>query len=223
MPDIRIHLLSTGELPSALIREAETKGVAIYAVPFIQTEPVGQPGLPDLLNRPLVAVFTSQNAVKALGAIGGECWKVYCIGDTAGRRFGENSIAGKASTAKELAEEIMRTHKGPEVYFFCGDKRRDELPELLRKEGFTVHEITVYRTIATPHRLTGKFDAIAFFSPSAVDSFFSANEPPAGKPLFAIGETTAEAIRSRCDNLTLVGARPDKEELIRLMIEYFQT
>ncbi|HVS97375.1 MAG TPA: uroporphyrinogen-III synthase [Puia sp.] len=222
MPNTRIHLLSTGELSPTLIREATAKGVVIDAISFIQTEPVAQPGLEELLGRPLVAVFTSKNAVRALGDKGGEWWKIYCIGDMAGQRFGEDAIAGTAPSATGLAEEIMRTHEGREIYFFCGDKRRDELPALLKKVGFTVHEITVYRTIATPHSLTGKFDAIAFFSPSSVDSYFSSNEPEAGIPMFAIGETTAEAIRGRCANPVIVGPRPDKEQLIRLMIEYFE-
>jgi uroporphyrinogen-III synthase len=223
MSDLRIHLLSTGSLSDALIDTAAAKGIGIDAISFIATDPVGQPALEGLLDRPLTAVFTSSNAVKAIGDSGGRDWKIYCVGKMAARRFGENAIADSAGSAKELAEKIIRKNDECEIYFFCGDRRRDELPEMLRKDGFIVHEITVYRTIATPHRVTRSYDGISFYSPSAVDSFFSANTVAPEIPLFAIGNTTAEAIRLRCSNPVVVGSRqnPDKEDLIRLMIEYF--
>jgi len=221
MSDFRIHLLCTGGLSSELIDEASSKGILIDAYSFIETEPVSQPRLRELLKRQLIAVFTSKNAVKAMGNEGGRDWKIFCIGETAVQRFGEGAIIGKAQSARELAEEIIRTQEGREIYFFCGDRRRDELPSLLRKEGFTIHEVTVYRTIATPHKLTGDYDGVAFFSPSAVDSFFSANGVASGTPLFAIGETTAESIRMRCVNPVIVCQRPGKDHLIRSMIDYF--
>lgn len=223
MSDLRIHLLSTGALPAALIEEATAKGIAMEAISFITTEPVKQPALHELIRRPLTAVFTSNNAVMSIGDFGAADWKIYCIGKSAAQRFGGLAIAGSAPSAKELAEKIVRTNKGGEIYFFCGDRRRDELPDMLRAEGFMVHEVVVYRTIATPHRLTRRYDGISFYSPSAVDSFFSVNTVDPKTTLFAIGETTAEAIRRNCNNPVVVGPsqRPDKEELTRLMIEYF--
>lgn len=223
MSDLRIHLLSTGALSDALIVEAAAKGIGIEAIPFITTEPVEQPALEGLLNRPLTAVFTSKNAVNAMGEKGGNDWKIYCIGKMAAIRFGDDAIAGTAASATELAEKIIRTTDKREIYFFCGDRRRDELPDLLRKEGVIVHELIVYRTIATPHRVARRYDGISFYSPSAVDSFFSVNTVAQETPLFAIGETTAEAIRRSCSNPVVVGQRenPGKEDLIRLMIEYF--
>ena len=223
MSDLRIHLLSTGALPATLIESAMAKGIEIEAVSFIATEPVELPALGELTKRPLTAVFTSNNAVMSVGDLGAADWKIYCIGKSAARRFGENAIAGSAPSAKELAEKIIRTNKGCEVYFFCGDRRRDELPDMLKTEGFIVHEMVVYRTIATPHRVARRYDGISFYSPSAVDSFFSVNTVDPKTTLFAIGETTAEAIRRNSSNPVVVGPpqRPDKEELIRLMIEYF--
>lgn len=224
MSDFRIYLLSTGTLPEALIDEAATKGVGIDAIPFILTEPVEQPVLEGLLKRSLTAVFTSKNAVKAMGEKGGQDWKIYCIGKMAAARFGEDAIAGSAASAAALTEKIIRTNERRDIYFFCGDQRLDELPDMLRKEGFIVHELIVYRTIATPHQVVRRYDGISFYSPSAVDSFFSVNTVAPETPLFAIGATTAEAIRRRCSNPVVIGKRqnPDKEDLIKLMIEYFR-
>lgn len=223
MSDLRIHLLSTGALPETLIVEAAANGIGLDAVPFIATEPVEQPALEGLLQRPLTAVFTSNNAVKYMGDKSGQDWKIFCVGKMAARRLGEANITGTAASATELAENIIRTGDTREIYFFCGDRRRDELPDRLRKEGFVVHELVVYRTIATPHRVARRYDGISFYSPSAVDSFFSVNTVTSGIPLFAIGETTAETIRRSCSNRVIVGnnQNPGKEDLIRLMIEYF--
>lgn len=219
----RKHLLCTAAVPSGSIHEAAAKGIAIDALSFIGTENAENQRLGELLTRPLVAVFTSRNAVMALGDNGGRDWKIYCIGNAAVERFGEAAVKGRANSAKELAEKIIGTHDaGHEVFFFCGDRRRDELPEMLKKEGVIVHEVTVYRTILTPHSLTRQYDGIAFFSPSAAESFFSVNEIASEIPLFAIGDTTAEAIRKRCQNPVVVVERPDKSALVRLMIEYFQ-
>ncbi|HXB93049.1 MAG TPA: uroporphyrinogen-III synthase, partial [Puia sp.] len=175
MSDNRIHVLSTSALPDLMVAEAATNGIRIDHLSFIGTEIVENKQIEGLLDRPLTAVFTSRKAVQAMGEKGGRDWDIYCVGQAAADRYGTTAIAGSAESAKELAEKIIRTCDRREVYFFCGDRRRDELPEMLRKEEFIVHEVTVYRTISTPHRLTRNYDGIAFFSPSAVDSFFSVN------------------------------------------------
>lgn len=152
-------------------------------------------------------------------------WKIYCIGMATRQRvadyFGETAIEGTADSAAALAEVIAREEKARELVFFCGDLRRDELPAVLQQKGFAVEELVVYRTVAIPHKTGRGYDGIAFFSPSAVESYFSVNTVDAGALLFAIGRTTAAAISSRCDNTVVVGERPDKGALIRKMIDHF--
>jgi uroporphyrinogen-III synthase len=132
-------------------------------------------------------------------------------------------VVGKAESAAGLAMLIGQREVGRnrEIVFFCGDRRREELPSLLRQSGLKVTEKIVYRTVLTPHRMERNYNGIAFFSPSAVESYFSANQVAADVPLFAIGRTTAAAIHSRCANPVIVGERPEKALLIRRMTEYF--
>jgi uroporphyrinogen-III synthase len=66
------------------------------------------------------------------------------------------------------------------------------------------------------------YDGIAFFSPSAVESFFSINTVPEATRLFAIGETTAASISAYCSNPVVISDSPEKEALVRRMIDYFQ-
>jgi uroporphyrinogen-III synthase len=219
------YILSTRPLPAELIYEAAVRRVMIDTQSFIETEPVAV-DTGDLANQALTVVFTSGNAVAAVRQAGSR-WTVFCVGEETRRkvieRFGELDIPATARSAKELAGLMLATCPAREVYFFCGDRRREELPDLLRQAGWTVQEIVVYKTVLTPHKITRSYAGIAFYSPSTVESFFSVNESPEPSTiLFAIGKTTAGAIRERSSNQVIVAARPEREAMIRQMIEYFQ-
>jgi uroporphyrinogen-III synthase len=214
-----IYLLSTGTLPAQLITEASKAGMTLDVVPFIDIE------YADVQNLiPETAVFTSVNAVTAV-----KRWlstsqpnlRIYCIGGATHQAvveaFGEQAVVGKAGSAGELANLIHARETGDKkkIIFFCGDQRREELPSL----GLT--EKIVYRTVHTPRRIQREYDGVAFFSPSAVESFFSVNAIALSIPLFAIGATTAGAIHGRCANPVITVGDPDKEMLIRKMTEHF--
>jgi uroporphyrinogen-III synthase len=223
-----IYLLSTGDLPGRAVREAAKAGVVLDVLAFIATEYREESGeIGPLSGKALVAVFTSVNAANAVRRWVAEAkeWRVYCISgvtcEAVVALFGEGAVVGKAESAGELARVIIRQESGREIFFFCGDHRRDELPAILRGAGFGVVEEVVYRTQATPHKVERNYDGIAFFSPSAVESFFSVNEIAAGIPLFAIGPTTTAAIRARCGNPVITGEEPDKSILIRKMTDHF--
>jgi len=242
------YLLSTGDLPGQIVEEAAERGVVLDVMSFIGMEYIDEiTGMEKLVSQPLVAVFTSVNAVNAVW----RCvrvrpgWRVYCMGgatyEAVVKLLGEAAVVGKAGSAAGLAEVIRdgetgsrgetgggretgsrgETGGGREIVFFCGDQRREELPSILRGAGFSVVEKVVYRTLLTPHKVERDYDGIAFFSPSAVESFFSVNEIAAGVPLFAIGATTAAAIRARCTNPVITGGEPDKAMLIRKMTDHF--
>ncbi|HEV3411800.1 MAG TPA: uroporphyrinogen-III synthase [Puia sp.] len=220
-----IYLLATGTVPQGLEKEAEGHGMVLDVVPFIDIEyPDGIGGLGSLIAKPLTVIFTSVNAVNAVRRYLKQPlpdWRIYCISGATSAAvvelFGEKAVVAKAGSASELVEEIRVREKGKieEVIFFCGDHRREELPAI------GVTEKIVYRTILTPHRIDRTYDGIAFFSPSAVESFFSVNSITAGVSLFAIGKTTETAIRAACTNPVFPGRQPDRAILIREMIDYF--
>jgi uroporphyrinogen-III synthase len=106
-------------------------------------------------------------------------------------------------------------------FFFCGDQRREELPERLHEKGIALQEILVYKTVSTPKKVEKRYDAILFFSPSAVKGFFSQNTVPADCTLFAIGGTTADCIRQHSSNRLIISNVSEKEALIKNAITYF--
>jgi len=235
MPDPTNHILSTRPLTSALLEEAAAHGITLDVLPFIATEPITEPVLQarlrELMTQPLIAVFTSTNGVEAVAQ---ECkdkgrpapWQIFCIGSATCRLvesyFGKEAIIGTSPSASGLAEVIIRQSPS-EVFFFGGDRRREELPDRLQQASIRVNEIAVYRTHLTPNPISKEYNGIAFFSPSAVQSFFSINKVSAKTILFAIGETTAAAIRMQMPgSKVIVSTAPDADILIHQLIDYFQ-
>lgn len=232
MSDSTIHVLSTRPLSPALIIDAAVNGLTIDVIPFIETAAIDDPVLCERLGglgrQRLTALFTSSNAVEAVAkwVDGSAQWIIYSIGgatsQAVSRHFGEDAIAGTAASARELALRIIEERSAEELFFFCGDLRREELPSLLRQAGFGLQELVVYETMATPRKVQPSYEGILFFSPSAVESFFSANTIMASITLFAIGRTTAAAIREFCPNPIVVSGQPDATILIGQVIDHFK-
>ncbi len=220
-------------METALLEAAKAKDVQIDIVSFIDTSPVQTTGIKDeigkVLKQPTAVVFTSMNAVNTVAAyINGNKpnWEIFCIGNTtrqlAARYFGEQCIHTVGNNASELADKMIAGKQVKQVVFFCGDQRREELPGKLRQNGIAVQEVIVYHTINTPHKVNKAYDGILFFSPSAVQSFFKANAVLPSTILFAIGQTTADAIKSFTANPIIESDRPGKDELVKKMFQFFK-
>lgn len=228
----KISILSTRPIDESLIEEARRLNIETDVLSFIETEAIHtievQQEIENAFLQSTAVVFTSMNAVEAVADTLLEelpDWRIYSIGNTTQKLvkkyFGEQSIAGTANSAAELAELIAEEGYDDEVIFFCGDQRRDELPDILRKNDIEVNEIVVYETVAVPHKLNKQYHGILFFSPSAVESFFSNNKVNEQTVLFAIGNTTANAIKKYSNNKIIICDEPGKDSLFQKMMEYF--
>ena len=227
-----INILCTRPLEKSLLAAAKQQGILIDELSFIETTPIETIAIQQEIEQAALqvttVVFTSMNAVEAVANYVDyqpNGWSIYCIGTTTNelvkKYFGEQAIAGTANSAAELATSITADETIEEVIFFCGDQRRDELPDILRTHNIDVTEIMVYETIAVTHNVGKAYDGILFFSPSAVNSFFKNNKVPPTTLLFAIGNTTANQIHKYCANKILISGEPGKENLVRKMMEYF--
>lgn len=228
---INTYVLSTAELDQKLINKAMQNGIELDAVSFIQVEPIKEANLKDelleLCKLPITAVFTSANAINALAGIfkvTSPKWNIYCIGNATRKAvleyFDSSLIKGTATDGEALAR-IINEQGVTDVVFFCGDKRLDALPGYLYKHDIMVREIVVYKTKETPEQLVKHYQAIMFFSPNGVNSFFRVNKIWPHTILFAIGSTTANAIKSKVKNEVIIGETPSKEHLVDKVITYF--
>lgn len=225
-------ILSTRPLEDSLINTAREHGIEIDVLSFIETEMIQtttiRQEIKKVLQQPATVIFTSMNAVEAIARqLQGEQvnWNIYCVGTAtailAKKYFGEKTITATATHAAELAKLIARKNHISSVTFFCGDRRRDELPDILRNNGIGVNEIIVYRTTGLPQTIKRNYHGILYFSPSAAESFFSVNKLPGDTLLFAIGNTTANEITKHSTNKIIISDKPGKENLVRKMIEFF--
>ncbi|MBI5372413.1 MAG: uroporphyrinogen-III synthase [Sphingobacteriales bacterium] len=232
MQAAKYSILSTRPLQEAAIAEAASAGIRVDAYSFIETKSASDmetiQKIKQAYRQSATVVFTSMNAVEAVAAQqeGRQPgWHIYCTNHATRqlveKYFGKDAVAGTAGSAAELAEIILADAGLTHVLFFCGDQRRDELPFMLRKNHIEVEEIQVYQTIPVPHLVREHYDGILFFSPSAVAAFFSNNRLPGQTTLFAIGPTTAEAIRKYSRNKTVISDQPGKEYLLQAATRYF--
>lgn len=227
----KIQILSTKKIGDSLIEYAEDNNICIDSLNFIETEESVSDEIKnriiELSQQNITAIFTSSNAVDAVGKIvkGQTNWKIFCIEPstkkTVDNIFVNCRVAGTAKDAQELSQKIIEDKSVKQIVFFCGNQRRDLLRSELNKNGIHVEELIVYNTIEKPHIVSKKYDGILFFSPSAVRSFFSTNNLEEETVIFTIGKTTATEVKHFSNNTMVISDIPDTEKLIHAVIKYF--
>lgn len=233
-----IQILSTKRLLPTTIGQAMQMNIEITEKEFISIKPIltgetYEQVMSLVLNKKTSnIIFTSSNAVETIKKYLHQHdtyyipnWNIFSLAgktkDSLSPYFKENKIIATAENAAELAKKIIE-HGTKEVVFFCGNKRRDELPDILKSTGINIQEIVVYETVETPIISTKDFDGILFFSPSAIKSFFSINHLNKKSICFAIGKTTADALREYTSNKIIISEFPIEERMLATVNFYFQ-
>ena len=224
----KVDILSTAVLDDELLQMAAAAGINIDVVPFIEVQPIKSDELDEQIaeigRTNACVVITSGNT--PLPEKGGENWKIYCVGDVTKKalekRFGAAAIAGCADNANDLADVILRDASIKELVFLCGDIHRDELPLKLKENNVAVTEMVVYKTIGLPQHVSKVYDGILFFSPSALTGFCIMNKIPPNAVIFAIGNTTANAVKAIAKNEIVIAAKPGKKILVETMISHYE-
>lgn len=224
-------LLITKKLSPSLVLQAGLKGVNILEKEFIRIVPVSNDQMQKKITRfggeKITVAFTSKNAVAAVAANGHLAdiqWKIFCIEGATKKEvkkyFDEKYIAGTAKNATLLAEEIVKNSSGNKIIFFCGNRRLEDLPALLKEKNIEVEEIVVYHTELVHQKIVDDFDAIAFFSPTAAESFFNDNTLKKNAVCISVGTTTTEAIKKYSQNRVITSENPSEESVIDLAIKH---
>ena len=230
-------ILSTKKLIPSLAKSLVKQGISCKEEELIRIEPVLdsetlETVLPLTFEPGTAVVFTSRNAVDIVAAAlrvtddlaSASHWKIFSLaGITRDAVFQHFQVTptGEVFTGAGLAEAIIASGEVERVVFFCSNQRRDELPEMLDEHAIEVHEVTTYETIETPVIIKDPMDGVLFFSPSAVSSFFSANQLPESTVCFAIGNTTAQAITAYTNNKVIISEVPDQQSMLNQVQEYF--
>jgi uroporphyrinogen-III synthase len=226
MRDRQYTILSTANLPFERIGHIP-ETIEIRVMPFTEIIARSDENLfsriKKLSQHNLNAVFTSANAVKIVAGILQEKpgWKVYCIRNETRNAvknwLGEDSIIRTAENASALSD-LLIVDKVNNVNFFCGDQRLNTLPDRLKENNIRVKEWIVYDTLFKPEQISYQPDAVLFFSPTAVKSFFSSNRLQAGSKVFAMGKSTAAALQTFFAGPVIISPEPDKALVVHMAI-----
>lgn len=182
--------------------------------PFIQVEPVSvkefRKQKVNILDHTAV-IFTSRNAVdhffRICNAVKVEVpsdMKYFCISEQTANYLQKYIVIRKRKiftgyrTASDLIE-VLKKHKNEKYLFPCSNIRKDDIPKFLRENEYNYSEAVLYKTVASDlsDLKDIKYDIIAFFSPSGINSLF-VNFPDFKQEktrIAAFGPTTAKAVR----------------------------
>jgi len=218
---------------------AKSNGLEVRIVPFIKTSSNYDKEL--ILNEILslndgidAFVFTSQNAVKALKPLFSEPLFYNILKDKMVFATGAKTLQSldtmnikvtvpRSNEAESLANLIKNNGSVKVVVYFKGNLSFDILKNVLNKNNIKVIEKTIYHTSLTSEKIKDIdiFNGIAFYSPSAVDSFLRSNQIDKDIRVFCIGNTTGTYLKNLIPNEVIQPSEPESELLINRIRNYF--
>lgn len=219
-------VLFTKGIDTIWLRENLTENLGFEIVPFLEIKSLSSEHFISKIdpnsNR---FIISSQNAVKAISNLNLE-GEFFVVGQNTAKKLTKNNskVVHFKHYASELGQYIVQNYE-PQIWnFFCGNTRRDTLFEILIPNGHQINEMICYES--TPKDLiieTGNFDALVFFSPLAVKTFFSKNQPTEKSIIFSIGNTTTAALKNYTNNQIINSDIPTKEDLINKINQYYDS
>lgn len=167
------------------------------------------------------AIFTSQNTVRAIQNLKLKIQNCYCVGAKTKALLETEGFHVIAQTeyGKDLAQRIVKEAKSKKFIFFCGNRRREELPSILTENNVVFEEIEVYKTQLHPQKVKDNYDGILFFSPSGVQSFCEKNELK-NKTAFCIGISTAKEAEKHTKKI-IIAAHTTVESVVACAVANF--
>lgn len=204
-----MKVLSTKTLDPKTIAYAHSLNLDVQCIDFIKIEPSEF----DLPNGTFdFIIFTSSNAVrfffeheKSVEFLIDK--KILSLsGKTKEELLGNNiQPVFTADNTADLARLIIQTKTAGSVLHVCGNLALNVLEEKLKIEGIAYTQLIVYQTrLQRDIILNAQFDAIMFYSPSGVESFFTRNHIRNEMVCCCIGETTAISLKEKWRNAKII-------------------
>ncbi|MFK8285248.1 uroporphyrinogen-III synthase [Capnocytophaga canis] len=171
-------------------------------------------------------LFTSQNAVKSIlrnrNIDSLKQITTICVGEKTADLLTRNGwkVLCYREYATELGDYILQNHTEDNITFFCGNLRRDVLPNILKNNNITHKEYEVYRTNFCSREIEIPIKAILFFSPSGVISYMQKNLI-SDQICFCIGTTTANEALKYTKNV-VIAKKPTIDCVIDACTGYFE-
>lgn len=165
-------------------------------------------------------IFTSQNGVQSICGKNLKIKNTFCVGEKTKQILQENGekVIKMFNYGSELGDFIQKNYENEVFYFFCGNRRRDEIPSAINNSKNTLFEIKTYKTELNTVIFDQKWDGILFFSPSGVESYITKNSID-NTPVFCIGNTTASEAKLHSKNSIYIAEETTVESVIEKAIK----
>lgn len=202
-------ILSTRSLEDSLVKEIAGAGLGLIQSDFIRIDTLEDPSS----IKHSTVIVSSKNALRGMNLKGK---KVFCVGSktkAAIEGLGYE-VAKVFSSSEKLGMYVAAL--GEPATFICGRLRMNSVEKCFEEASVQLQVIEAYETIMTPEKVSEKYDAALFFSPSGVESFFSENE--FSETAVCIGPTTKAAFKKYSNN-SVVSDETTIESVVAKAIE----
>ena len=199
------RILSTKVLSNEMLDRFYSAGLELEMNDFIKIERTNSNVGAENFNSQQFLI-TSQNTVQTLINIGAihnlQNKQILCVGTKTERLLLSKGIfvSDMYKNSEDLAEDAVRLEVG--TTFFTGKRRMPIIERVFEEKRVKLNVIELYDTVLTPVKKEKKYEAVMFFSPSGVESFFKGNTLRGAKAL-CIGDTTEKAVRKFTENTSI--------------------
>ena len=184
---------------------SEYEGITIQPLPFNDNSIVEN------------AIVTSQNAVAILTASNTRIKDLFCVGSKTKQLLEANNYSVKecCKSGLDLATLITKKYSEKSFTYFCGNLRRNELPNILLDHKIFLKERIIYQTIINQTHSNLNVDYLLCFSPSGVLSAFNSGVN-VNTCVICIGRTTASKAKTYFKKV-IYSSTQDVEGVIKLL------
>ncbi len=236
MPERKLRILFTRGLAEQEIRLAKSYGIEVSPKPFTEyVVDADEKRIKQHLSSDTNGfIFTSARAIGAIASVIPatelrdelSSKATFAVGEETAssiRQYGVNPIVPNAHNAAGLATEIISRSDTLHLTYFCSKIRRPDMVQALRASGLAIEEEVVYDTtgIKVDSINPEDYDAITFYSPSAVRSYLNQYELTDNLEIFAIGNTTRTALLESGREV-MTPSKPNTSSMLCKIKEYYQ-
>lgn len=162
-------------------------------------------------------IFTSINGVKSFFDNGfklNDTHYIYSVGSKTEKLLSKYGFKTQKTlpNAKDLAQYLKENGEEQSFIHFCGNLSLD----IFKEVEANYRKVVVYETHFLYPKINFTYDAVAFFSPSAVKSYIKNNQLD-NLILFSIGETTSKEIRKYTKNTIFTSSKNTLEDVLELI------
>ena len=191
MADIRKHFLKGRILSTKILPEELSNRVIAAGYELVESDFIGITRKAHASISNDVVMISSKNALEGLDL---KDRTIFCVGAKTSKAIEKNGgeVSKVFENSAAMAEFVAGNYD--KATFVCGSRRMPDVESSFDALGKELEILEAYDTELTPTQVEGEFDAVLFYSPSTVESFYSCNTHKG--IAVCIGETTkSEALK----------------------------